>query len=186
MESNFIELHDLPVYEDLLDEFFRLVDPEKGSQVCLNSIEGREDDIYFGAGSLKYDWANTTFTETGEKIVPLRNPPLREKYFTKLCNHFKNTKFEKVYDALNEKYHLGRVRVMISYPGTCLSWHEDGEDRIHFPMYTQEGCFMVIEDEVKHLEKNKWYYTKTLKKHTAFNASKDRRIHLVANIRDIR
>jgi hypothetical protein len=41
---------------------------------------------------------------------------------------------------------------------------------------------MVIEDEVKHLEQNKWYFTNTTKEHTAFNASKENRIHLVANI----
>lgn len=184
--SNFIELEGLPVYEDLLEEFLMLVDLEKGNQVCLNSVEGHEDDIYFGAGSLKYDWANATITETGEKIVPLRDPPIRERAFTKLCNHFKNTKFETIYRALEERYDLGRVRIMTSYPGTCLSWHEDGEDRVHFPIYTNPGCFMVIEDEVKHLEQNKWYYANTMKPHTAFNASKDRRIHLVANIRYIR
>ena len=184
--SNFIELEGLPVYEDLLEEFLRLVDPEKGNQVCLNSIEGHEDDIYFGAGSMKYDWANATITESGEKVVPLRESRPREKHFTKICNTFKGTKLERIYHALAERYELGRVRIMISYPGTCLSWHEDGSPRVHFPIYTNPGCFMVIEDEVKHLEQNKWYYTNTMKYHTAFNGSKDRRIHLVANIRGIR
>jgi hypothetical protein len=41
---------------------------------------------------------------------------------------------------------------------------------------------MVIEDEVKHLEENKWYWTNTVVKHTAFNASSEYRIHLVAAI----
>jgi hypothetical protein len=39
---------------------------------------------------------------------------------------------------------------------------------------------MVIEDEVKFLPENTWWKTNTLKPHTAFNASKENRIHLVA------
>jgi len=87
-----------------------------------------------------------------------------------------------MYDYLNEKYVLGRVRVMISKPKTCLSWHQDWHNRIHYPMQTQLGCLMVIEDEVKYLEKNKWYFTNTLVSHTAFNASFNDRIHLVATV----
>ena len=39
---------------------------------------------------------------------------------------------------------------------------------------------MIIEDEVKHLQKNKWYHTDTRYEHTAMNASKETRMHLVA------
>jgi hypothetical protein len=45
---------------------------------------------------------------------------------------------------------------------------------------------MVIEDEVKHLDQDKWWMADTIKLHTAFNASKESRIHLVAVIRGVR
>ena len=49
------------------------------------------------------------------------------------------------------------------------------------PIKTQFGCHMVIEKEVEHLEKNKWYWTETKKcYHTAFNGSNEDRIHMVA------
>ena len=71
---------------------------------------------------------------------------------------------------------------MKSKPKTCLSWHKDDHLRLHFPIQTQEGCFMIIEDKSYFLNKNQWYLTNTLKSHTAINASKKDRIHLVATI----
>ena len=118
--------------------------------------------------------------EDGKIVTPLRVPPLQEEQFTTLCSAFKGTLFEEVYNTLSEKYKLGRVRLMNSQPKTCLSWHKDDTTRIHYPMKTQEGCIMVIQDEVKHLEQNTWYHTNTRVKHTAVNASKETRLHLVA------
>jgi hypothetical protein len=71
---------------------------------------------------------------------------------------------------------------MASKPKTCLSWHTDSSKRLHYPLKTQEGCFMVIEDEVFHIPKNQWWLTDTVLPHTAFNSSKELRIHLVASI----
>jgi hypothetical protein len=73
---------------------------------------------------------------------------------------------------------------MKSKPKTCLSWHVDTTPRIHFPIKTQDGCFMVIDNEVQHLTKNTWWWTNTVAPHTAFNASKEDRIHLVAVVLD--
>lgn len=49
-------------------------------------------------------------------------------------------------------------------------------------MKTQEGCLMIIDDQVKHLKKHTWYYTETLVGHTAINSSKENRLHLVATV----
>jgi hypothetical protein len=43
---------------------------------------------------------------------------------------------------------------------------------------------MVIQDEVLHLEQGQWYMTNTMPEHTAFNASKEDRIHLVVVVLD--
>lgn len=179
--SNFIDLDGLPIYNNLEEELLQLVDLTV-NQYCITAPKGHEDNIFYGVGSLKYDWSKSTIEKDGSVNVPLRDTIILEEHFTEVCNLFKNTKLEKIYNALSEKYILGRVRIMIMDPISCLSWHRDTEERVHYPIKTQEGCLMVIEDEVKHLEQNKWYYTKTLKKHTAFNGSKERRIHLVANI----
>ena len=94
----------------------------------------------------------------------------------------KNTLFEEVYNAICKKYVVGRIRIMRSKSKTCLSWHTDSNPRLHYPIKTQTGCFMVIEDEVMHMPQHTWWMTDTVKYHTAMNASKEDRIHLVTTI----
>lgn len=175
--ENFEELYDLPVYENLLEELKSICEYDN---VCLNYPTGYEDDCQIGVGSMVWDWV---LFDNGEKIKTPKPNRLHEKDFTELCAIFKGTSFEKIYNILSEKYNLGRVRIMESKPHTCLSWHTDFGKRIHFPIKTQEGCFMVIDDEIKHLKQNQWYMTDTSKMHTAFNASSEARYHLVGVIR---
>jgi len=154
---------------------------DKQDQICINSTKRDPDNFLLGRCSLFYDWDKSyTDEETGKITVPRRIPPIKEKNFTHLCSAFKGTQFEEVFNILNSKYKVGRIRIMNSLPKTCLSWHKDDSTRIHYPMKTQDGCFMVIEDEVKHLEKDTWYHTNTTVQHTAMNASKESRLHLVA------
>ncbi len=185
---NFIELNDLPKL-DLTSEFDKLLDDgtihwaeHTDDQICLNTIPSKPDDIHFGRGSLTFDWDYASVDEAGKLVLPLREEKVAENDFTQLATPFKGTMFEEVYNALDKKYHLGRVRLMNSKPKTCLSWHTDATLRVHYPLKTQNGCFMVINDEVKILEKHKWYWTNTHNYHTAVNSSKDTRLHLVAVI----
>lgn len=183
--SNFSKVSDLSTPE-LYDELLRLMN-EKGltwgkqNQICLNSIPGKTDDPYYGVGSLILDWNNHR-VEGNAISVDKREVPLREEDFTELCDVFVGTKFEKVYQELFVNYDIGRVRLMMLPPRKCLSWHTDNTQRLHYPIKTQEGCFMVIEDEIKHLEKNTWWMTYTLRPHNVFNGSNEDRIHLVASI----
>lgn len=190
----FTELN-LPIYDTLLEELTELLNSDKlnwgeQNQICLNSISGFETDFHKGAGSLIYDWNNSKIDSVNgvHNITNLSKKleQLSESDFNVMCSIFKGTTFETVYNMLTQYYILGRVRIMRTRPKTCLSWHNDDSLRLHFPILTQEGCMMVIEDEVMHLSKNKWYMTDTTKKHTAFNSSKSSRIHLVAVILQIK
>jgi hypothetical protein len=187
--NNFNEL-DLPVY-DLYSELQTLINnniieyKDDTDQICINTVEGMEHNYNLGRGSLLYDWDESYYDhKQGKMIVPLRKTPLKEKDFSILCRQFVGTSFEKIYKKLTECYNVGRVRIIISKPKTCMSWHKDDTSRIHLPIKTQEGCLMVIEDQVKHLAENKWYWTNTKVMHTAINASKEDRVHLVATILD--
>lgn len=174
---------------NLNEAFFELLDTNKiywhdesdPDQICLNSVKDKTHDIHYGRGSLFLDWDNS-YNENGKLVVPPRKQPLKEEDFSELCDVFVGTVFEKLYKELQTKYKIGRVRFMYSNPKTCLTWHIDNTPRVHFPIKTQEGCFMIIENEIKHLEVGKCYYTNTLKKHTAMNASTENRIHLVATV----
>lgn len=174
----FKEVNNLPVYEDLHNHLNFLMNYHKlrfeSNQICLNDIEENSSNVYRGCGSLFFDWID------GKKIR--KSERLDESEFKFLCNQFKETPFEEIYNCLKHSFKIGRIRIMQSKPSTCLSWHIDDTDRIHFPIKTQEGCFMVIEDEIKHLSQNQWWYTHTKHKHTAFNGSLDNRYHFVASV----
>ena len=157
---------------------------DEHNQICLTSVPGKEDNIYFGKNSLQYDWEASYTDQNGNLIVPERNTIYDETDFTEICTPFRGTPIEDLINHLRTKYVLGRIRLMRSWPKTCLSWHTDTTCRLHYPIDTQEGCLMIIEDEVKHLEKGKWWFTNTVLPHTAINASKQPRVHLVIAIVD--
>lgn len=186
--KHFTHLSHLPKF-DLLTELNimlenRVVDWSDINQLCLNTTPDHPDDPTWGAGSLDLDYslAREETDETGNqiKIVPARDPMLSETDFTILATPFKNTLFEEFYNTLKDNYRIGRVRIMKMRPNHSMTWHYDYNRRLHYPLKTQLGCFMVIEDEVLHLEQNNWYYTDTLKYHTAFNGSREDRLHIVA------
>lgn len=189
--TNFVPINDLKRFAldrplaNLLDAGL-ISWKEKENQIGLNTLPGHEDDFHLASGSLIWDWSRATEKEDKDGNIVLDVPkfetPRQESDFSVLCSQFRHTLFEDAYNELNRKYYLGRVRLMRSQPKTCLTWHVDHHPRVHYPIKTQEGCLMVIEDEVMHLTESQWWFTNTLVKHTAFNGSGEPRIHLVATI----
>jgi len=186
--THFDIINDLPIL-DLETELNNMLydntlNWSKEGQICLNCTKSESHDYYEGCGSLGLDWSNSkkVIDNNGNEklVVPNKSSSVGEKDFKYLCKVFYGTLFEDMYQSITEKFDVGRIRLMKSSPKTCLSWHIDYHKRIHFPIKTQEGCFMVIEDEVKHLDKGYWWETNTQVMHTAVNSSKEDRIHLVA------
>ncbi len=179
---NFKQLN-LPSF-DLLSQLNYMLSENKINwgnlnQICINTTPEKLNDYHYGDGSLYFDW-----TKKENTIPAIRQTELQESHFTEICNKFVGTVFEDVYLELKNNFSIGRVRLMKSKPKTCLSWHYDDTKRIHYPISTQDGCLMIIEDEVKHLPANTWWLTNTLVKHTALNASAENRIHLVVSLLD--
>jgi len=173
---------------DLYTEYLRLLDEgiidwNGDTQIALVSVPEKPDDIYLGTKSLWYDWSKMTreVAENGNEktVVPPHENPLDEDDFTYFVDRFRGTLFEDVYNELSEVYELGRIRLMKNRHGNCMSWHYDPSERIHYPLKTQLGCKMVIQDEVMELPKHEWWWTNTTVRHTAFNGSGEDRIHLV-------
>jgi len=130
-------------------------------------------------GSLTYVWGHDAFDTDGN----LRKHTVHRlesdfKYFTREFNH---TIWREVHNQLAGRYTLGRVRLMLSRPKSCLSWHTDGERRIHIPIITNPGARLVIEDDAHFLPADgSVYLADTTLHHTAFNSGLEPRIHLVA------
>jgi len=190
--EHFRYIYDLPMF-DLMEEFLmlsdmKIIDPKytKEKEICLLSTKQNSDDILEGAGSLNIDWKNAKIInlEGGvqKTIAPRFKNPKKEEDFKYLCKQFQGTLFEDVFNALKEKYNLGRIKIFRSTRNTCLSWHRDNSDRLHFPLKTQNGCYMIIGNEVLHLKQNKWYWAETTIPHTAINASHEDRFHLVVSV----
>jgi hypothetical protein len=155
----------------------------KGNQICLNTIPEEPNNFALGVGSLEMDWSKSNVIENKISTtiqVNKKQSNFKESDFTHLCDVFRNTEFEKVYNMLINNHSVGRIRIMKIDPRECLSWHIDRSKRIHYVLSTLPGANLVVEDEVKFLELNSWYLVDTTKKHTAFNASMSSRIHLVA------
>lgn len=186
--KNYIDLENLPIL-DLKKELFTLLekkvidwDPVTKNQICITTHSNFLDDTSYGCGSFVYDWAKLTVDKNNKWSAPLFENPKKEEDFTELCSQFKGTLFEEVYISLKSSYKIGRIRIMNLNPKTCLTWHYDETCRIHYPIKTQVGAFMVVDNEVKHLESSKWYLVNTVKRHTVFNGSVEDRIHLVASV----
>jgi hypothetical protein len=121
-----------------------------------------------------------TFPDESGKEVK-RDKSIDESKYTEIVPEFKNTYLEEVYNTLQKKFKLGRVRILLKEPRSTLSWHRDPEPRLHVPIITNPGCKMVIEDIAKHMPADgSVTITNNTKYHNFFNGGEQDRIHLVA------
>ena len=117
--------------------------------------------------------------ENGKEVS--RDIDIDEAKYTELIPEFEKTYFKEVYETLNKKFKLGRVRLLLKEPRSTLSWHKDPEPRLHIPIITNLGCSMVIENVAKHLPADGHVtITNNKKYHNFFNGGEQARIHLVA------
>jgi len=147
--------------------------------ICVNRKPGDEDSIT--GGNIRGLYWTKPDTDNYEQQ---RLEPVDEAAYTEICPEFKDTYFEEVYNILKSNFgKIGRVRILMKPPRSCLSWHRDPEPRIHVPIITNEGCKMVIEDESFHMPANgSAYITDNTKYHNFFNGSEIDRVHLVATL----
>ena len=179
----FSPLPNFPIHDDMLEvlEFYMKglsieFPTDKRYQIPMVSTKPNV--------SLK-DYVSSFFdisSKTSYNTENNRNAINNHKYILK---EFKGSVFEEVYDFCKKKYsHVGRMRILNMPYGTCYSWHIDSHNKVHYPLKTSFGNFMLIEDEKFHIPLNTWYETNTQNWHTAFNANpnKENRIHLVIEV----
>jgi hypothetical protein len=138
--------------------------------------------VFSGVGSLRSDWANAKKVN-GKIVVPRRDNKLQDTDFIYINKQFQGTLFEEIIRELEKYYRVGRTRLMKVGPHHCISWHKDLSNRIHYPIKTNEACFMAMGDSIFHLKQDTWYYTYTKDYfHSVFNASEEDRTHLVVSL----
>ena len=146
--------------------------------ICLTQIPGDPNSITGGNVRGLY-W--TRPDSTGVEVM--REERIDETKYSEFVKLFEDTYFKEVYDTLQKKYKLGRVRVLWKLPRTTLSWHRDPEPRLHIPIITNPGAIMVIDKEARHMsaDGSVWIVDNT-KYHNFFNGGEEDRIHFVATI----
>lgn len=170
-------------YDKLLSEYNKLnIDELLNNRFKQLAVQCRKDcpidtQMYESCGSLFYDWPKYDANPTGS--VPIREKIYKEEDFFENCEYIKNTYIQTVLEKLKENYNIVRGRFMLMQHKTCLTYHKDKTPRIHIPIYTNQNCMMIINDNVYRLDYGKTYLVNTTVKHTALNASKDNRVHLV-------
>ena len=83
-------------------------------------------------------------------------------------------------NSIIDEHELVRTRLMRMKPKTCLYWHNDSTKRLHIPVVTNPHCFLIVDGEQMHIPATgDAYIIDTTKMHTALNASKQDRIHIV-------
>lgn len=171
-------------YNRLLDEYKSLAVDDLLLEADLTkqiAIQARpncpvENQLHESCGSLIFDWINYD----GNGNVPLRKDKIVETEITNTCNYFKNTYFEDIIQKIqNLGYTVYRGRFMKSIHKTCLTMHTDATPRLHIPIYTNDNCMMIVENTVIRLPFGSTYIVDTRLPHTAINASKNDRVHLV-------
>ena len=155
---------------------FESLDISHFGAISLNQIPNDKNSIK-GNNIRGVYW--TKPDESGKEV--LRDVKIDESKYTEVVPAFQNTYFQEVYEILNKKFKLGRVRILLKEPRSTLSWHRDPEPRLHIPIITNLGCSMVIENVAKHLPADGTVtITNNTKYHNFFNGGEQNRIHLVA------
>lgn len=80
---------------------------------------------------------------------------------------------------------VGRIRYMTMAPKSVLTYHWDPDDviRLHIPLITNDNCFFINNEVISRMDAVGHMYTfDSTVKHTAVNASRESRTHLVASV----
>ena len=133
------------------------------NQICFQNTKPNLTDVYEGTGDARLPYC------------PTYNKP--EKDFIYFNNEFKDTIF---YD-ISLKF-SGRMRLHVLSSKTCYWMHLDPNIiRYHFAIFTNDNCFILYKNKNHyHIPADGHCYKMDARiDHTALNAGKENRIHLV-------
>lgn len=144
----------------------------KYSCLCLtHSLKAKKpkERIYDGAGPL-FDRKKQQF---------MRDP----LEFTLFNREFEDLYLYEVYKKVCawSPLRIGRVRVFLRNPGTCLHMHTDDSPRYHIAISTNSGSYFFFEKAgAFHIPANgRLYKADTTELHTVFNAGETSRVHMI-------
>lgn len=125
-----------------------------------------------------YDGNNTQYDpKTNQKLF-------LERDFSVFNPDFMDTVFYDIYQRM--PFRVGRMRLNLLPPLTVFTMHRDSAPRAHIALTTNPDCFLNSGDgQAHHIPTDgNVYVFDTKLPHTAFNASREDRIHLTMALAD--
>jgi len=128
-----------------------------------------------GATDPFYDGNQSQFDQLGRKVY-------REDLFTVFNEELRDTYFWTVYRSL--PFRIGRMRLIVLPPATIYRMHRDATKRAHLAITTNPDCRLTWRDGNSfHVPADgSVYVTDTTIEHTAYNAGRSERVHLVMSM----
>lgn len=133
-----------------------------------------QQGLDYGAESL-YDYTTNTYTK-------------RQEDYDATMDFIQDTYTQSVIEQMTEDighqhhYDIGRVRFLALKPKQCLTMHIDteSETRFHIPIQTNRGALFIVDNTIVTMwDIGKVYQLDVQKPHTAINASREIRVHMV-------
>jgi hypothetical protein len=156
---------------------------DRSQTISLVYRDGHFEDRWTdGAGS------SLDFDQYGKPICDADGNYIRrfvETEFTHLNPEVERTYLGEVYRQFARRYRVSRYRLACLKPKTSYSWHSDEEVRIHVPVQTNPGAFLITEDGyATHLPADgSTYIFDARGYHTAVNSDRvGLRYHLLINL----
>lgn len=189
LKKEFIQETDVIFNIDkLVYEAKQLYSKYERNQLCLRKPKHIDDmlGITFGSASIN---PNGNYGKDFEVYYDNEGKIITEEYWDTYIGIFNGLyitscvkKIEK-YAYENFNYKIGRARLMRLKAKTCLTLHKDDSVvRFHVPIITNQACFFVNDNQVGRMQDiGRLYMYDTSTPHTAVNASREDRIHLLVS-----
>jgi len=144
--------------------------------VCMTQIPGdpKSAEVEAMLKGLYWTKPNSSSKEITEK------DDLDESKYTEFCSKYTGTYFEEIHRELSKRWIIGRMKLMLLRPETCLARHRDHEPILDIAIQSNSDAFLVVDDEqfCIPVDGSVWLVD-TTNYHTAYNSGETDRISLI-------
>ena len=145
--------------------------------VCMTQIPGDPKSAEVDAMLKGLYW--TKPNSSSKEIT--KKDDLDESKYTEFCSKYSGTYFEEIHRELSKRWIIGRMKLMLLRPETCLSRHRDHKPILDIAIQSNSDAFLVVDGEQFSVpvDGSVWLID-TTNYHTAYNAGETDRISLIA------
>jgi hypothetical protein len=131
-----------------------------------------------------FDHSGSLFGKDGEPLAD-------DREWDSYIRYYDNTYTKEICQQLEQfaeytfQGKIGRIRYLTMAPKSVLTYHVDYDNivRLHIPLITNDNCFFINNEVISRMDRVGALYTfDSTVPHTAVNASREPRTHIVASV----